>query len=207
MYTIIGSPRSRAMRVYWAMEEMGLKYDMNPVAPRAPEVLAYTSSGKVPCLLVDGDIITDSVAIIQFLADRHGQLSAPAGTIARATQDSVTQFTCDEIDGPLWTAAKHSFVLPKNLRLPAAKDAAKFEFARAMQSLETRLGDKQFITGDKITVPDIILGHCGLWAGVADFDVPKGRLTAYFARLAARPAFVKIRRMGDALPSVLPKEP
>jgi len=29
MYTVIGSPRTRSMRVYWALEEMGLDYEIN----------------------------------------------------------------------------------------------------------------------------------------------------------------------------------
>ncbi len=204
MYTIIGSPRSRAGRVYWAMEEMGLDYATNPLKPGSDELRAFNPSAKSPCLMVDEDCICDSVAIVQFLADRHQQLTHPAGTIERALQDSFTQFVCDEVDGALWTAAKHSFALPEKVRVPEVKSAARFEFDRAMQVLETRLGDNEFLTGDRLTVPDIILGHCGLWAKVAKFDTPEGPVGAYFNRLYARPAFAKMLQAGAEEASLLP---
>ena len=44
-------------------------------------------------LVIGGDDhIIDSVAICQYLADKHKQLTFPAGTIARAHQDSFTMF-------------------------------------------------------------------------------------------------------------------
>ena len=53
-------------------------------------------SGKVPVLIVDDTAISDSVAIMTFLADRHGDLTYAAGTIERAKQDSLTQMINDE---------------------------------------------------------------------------------------------------------------
>ncbi len=198
MYTVIGAVRSRTLRVLWALEELGLSYDFNPAAPHAPDVLAHNASGKIPVLLTEDAVLTDSVAIVQFLADRHGGLTHPAGTLARARQDGMTQFACDEVDGPLWWAAKHSFVLPEAERVAGIKDAARAEFARAMRVLETRLGDEEFCAGPQLTVPDIILGQCALWAARAKFNVPGGTLGAYFARLHARPAFQRALGAGQA---------
>ncbi len=193
MYTVIGSPRTRAMRVYWILEEMGVDYEMNLAPPRSDEVRAINPTGKVPCLLVDDTPIYDSIAIMQFLADRHDQLTYPAGTIERAIQDSYTQFCVDEIEGALWMAAKNTFIHPEALRVPAIKPTAKHEFATAMQTLENRLGDNAFVMGDKITVPDILLGHCANWAQGAKFALPEGKVGAYFTRLLERPALQRAR--------------
>lgn len=187
-YTVHGTVRSRTLRVLWMLEELGQPYTHIPSPPQSPATLALNPAGKIPILQVDGETLTDSVAIIQYLADRHGQFTHPAGTLARAQQDSLTQFCVDEIEGALWTAAKHSFALPEAWRVPQVKDTARAEFTRAMASLERRLGDKPFVTGDGFTVPDLLLGHCGAWAGLAKFDLPGGAVGAYFARLAARPA-------------------
>jgi glutathione S-transferase len=140
---------------------------------------------------VDGAVLTDSVAIVQFLADRHGQLTHPAGTIARAVQDGFTQFCCDEIDGSLWLASKHTFVLPEAERLPGAKAVARAEFARAMATLERRLGQGPWLTGETFTVPDLLIGHCAGWAERAKFDMPEGPVGDYLARVRARPAFAR----------------
>ena len=107
MYKLLGSKKSRAFRVLWALEEMGLEYEHIGAAARSDEVRAYNASGKVPVLLVGYHVLTDSVAIIQFLADKHGKLTFPAGSIELARQDGLTQFACDEMDGTLWTAARN----------------------------------------------------------------------------------------------------
>ncbi len=67
-------------------------------------------------------------------------------------------------------------------------EAAKWDFARAMKTLETRLGDKEFVMGDKITVPDLLISHCAGWALGVKFELPKGKLGDYFKRLRGRPA-------------------
>lgn len=198
MYTVYGSARSRAIRVTWMLEELGEPYEQVPCAPHSPEVLAVNPGGKVPALVVDGETLTDSVAIIQFLADRHGKLTAPAGTIARARQDGFTQFCVDEIEGALWTAGKHSFVLPEAERVPQIKETARAEFARAMATLERRLGDRTFVTDLGFTVPDLLLGHCAGWAVSAKFALPGGTVGAYFERLRSRPALAAAMKRGVA---------
>lgn len=193
MYTVIGSPFTRTMRVYWAMEEMGLDYEINASPPRSKEVLALNPSGKVPCLLVDGEAIIDSVAIIQFLADKHQQLTFPAGTVKRAQQDSFTQFCCDEVDGALWIAAKNTFIHPEERRVPEIKATARYEFDQAMATLESRLGENEFVMGDKFTIPDLLFGNCSNWAKSAKFDIPEGKVSDYFKRVTERPAYQRAK--------------
>jgi glutathione S-transferase len=193
MYKVIGTSKNRTMRVYWALEEMGLDYEMVLIPPRSEEVLALNPSGKVPCLIADGEAIIDSVAIIQFLADKHGKMTFPAGTIKRAQQDSFTQFCVDEVEGALWTAAKNSFIHPEELRVPAIKPTAKYAFANAMKTLETRLGDNEFVMGDTFTIPDLLLGHCANWAMGAKFDIPEGPVAEYFKRITSRPAYQRAK--------------
>lgn len=198
MYVVVGTVRSRTLRVLWTLEELGLAYEIRNAAPRSEEARAHNPSGRSPVLLVEGVALTDSTAIVQFLADRHGGLTHPAGTIARGVQDGFTQFACDEVDGSLWLASKHSFVLPEAERLPGAKEVGKAEFARAMTTLEARLGDREFVTGDCFTVPDLILAHCAGWAVAAKFPLPEGPVGAYFARLRARLALACALAAGAA---------
>ena len=195
MYTVIGVTKSRALRVLWMLEELGEDYEHRPDLPRSEAVRAINPSGKVPVLLTEGQALTDSVAILQFLADRHGKLTYPCGTLERARQDGHTHFVLDEFDALLWTAARHSFILPEERRVPDIKDSLKWEFGRSLEHLADRLGDKPFLMGDEITVPDILCGHCGNWATNAKFPIPDaGPVADYFQRLRNRPAF---RRIAD----------
>ncbi len=191
MYKVIGSVASRTFRVLWMLEELGEPYEHVSAAPRSPDVVALNPSGKVPVLVVDGVPITDSTAIVQFLADNHDRFTFRAGTLDRARQDSLTQFILDEFDAALWMAARHSFILPPELRQSAIKDSLKWEFERSQKTLVARMSDGPFLMGDTMTVPDIILTHCGTWAMTAKFPVTEPKLADYFQRMRARPAYAR----------------
>lgn len=189
MYRVIGTKGSRTMRVLWMLEELGQPFEHVAAPPRSDAVRALNPAGKVP-VLVDGDLVlTDSTAILTFLADRHGSLTHPAGTADRARQDGLTQLILDEFDAALWTAARHSFILPPEHRVPAVKDSLKWEFARSQAALVARWNEGPFLMGHEMTVPDIILCHCLDWALAAKFPVTEARLADYAAMMHVRPAF------------------
>ena len=190
MYKVIGNTNTRTLRVLWAMKEIGLKYEHVQVNAQSVDAKKFNISGKVPTLDANGVNIADSTAIVTYLADKYNQLTFPAGTIERAQQDSFTQFILDELDSILWTAARHSFVLPKEMRVSELKDTLRWEFARSLKVLESRMGTGPNVMGEEFTIPDIILTHVGGWARVAKFDIPDGRLRDYFRQQIKRPAYI-----------------
>lgn len=189
MYTVIGTGRSRTLRVLWMLEELGVPFRHVPAMPQAAEVRAVNPAGKVPVLMVDGLAVPDSTAILTYLADRHGAFSFAAGTTERLRQDSLTQLVLDELDAALWLAARHSFILPEERRVPAVKDTLRWELPQAMARVAARLGEGPFVMGEAMTVPDIVLAHCLLWAGLARFEVTEPVLADHLAMMRARPAF------------------
>ena len=191
MYTIVGSNKTRSARVLWLLEELGKPYTHLPAGPQSDLALAHNPAGKVPVLIEVDSTITDSTAILTYLADKHGAFTVAPGSLARARQDSMTQFLLDELDACLWTAARHSFVLPEAMRLPAIKDSLKWEYAHSLQRLANRMAGP-FLMGDEMTVPDIIATHCLGWGVAARFGVPEGALAEYLARMRARPAFQRV---------------
>ena len=198
MYTVVGHPNSRTVRVMWALEEMQVDYALRVAFPASDDAREINPSAKVP-VLIDGDLVVpDSVAIVTYLADKHGQLTRPAGTPERALQDSFTQFGIDEIDGPLWLAARHSFALPEERRVAGIKPVAQWEFARSCSVLAERMGGGPYLMGQTITIPDIVIGHCAGWAKNAGFDWPEGPVGDYFARMQASEGLARARARGKA---------
>ena len=192
MYKVIGTQKSRGFRVMWMLEELGQPYDYVPCGARSEEALKYNPLGKIPAL-VDGDeVLTDSVAIMAYLGDKHGALTAPAGTPARARQDAMTLWLIDEFDAILWTYAKNAFVFPEEARTPEIKDKLKAEFSRSAQSLSARL-DGPFLMGDEMTVPDILAVHCLNWSIGAKFPEVDDKLATWAQSLRDRPAFKAVR--------------
>ncbi|PKP84479.1 MAG: glutathione S-transferase, partial [Alphaproteobacteria bacterium HGW-Alphaproteobacteria-2] len=140
MYTVIGGLASRTFRVIWMLEELGQPYEHRSEAPHSEAVCALNPSGKIPLLLVGDAVLNDSTAILHHLADRHGALAFPAGSLERARQDALTFTLLDTLEGVLWTASKHSFVLPEERRVPAAKESLRWEFARNAATFEAGMG-------------------------------------------------------------------
>ena len=89
MYEVIGNTQSRAFRVLWMLEELGQSYEHSPEKPHSEMVSSLNPSGKIPILKDDGEVLTDSTAIITYLADKHKALTHPCGTVARARQDGL----------------------------------------------------------------------------------------------------------------------
>ncbi len=196
MYDVIGSVTSRAFRVLWALEELEVPYTLTYASPGDETIRAVYPSGKVPALRVDGDVITDSVAIMTFLADKHGALLSPAGTIARAKEEARLHRVNDELDALLWTAARHTFVLPEEHRVPEVKPSLKWEFERNLGRLSKEMGE--FAVGDQFTIVDVLLTHCLNWAYSAKFPEPNADMLDYAKRMRARPAFKQVRALGKA---------
>jgi glutathione S-transferase len=197
MYTVIGDLKSRAFRVIWMLEELGQPYEHRPEPPRSEAVRALNASGKIPVLLEGEAVLTDSTAILTYLADKHGQMTHPAGTIPRARQDAMTFRILDEIESALWTAARHSFVLPEDKRVPQVKDSLKWEYANSIERLMDELS-ADYLAGPEPTVPDILLAHCGGWAKAAGFPAQEPRFAEYLRRMRARPAFRRVAEMAQA---------
>ncbi|MEM1373998.1 MAG: glutathione S-transferase [Pseudomonadota bacterium] len=195
MYNVYGSARSRTFRVLWMLEELGVDYTHHDVGPRSPEIYALNPLGKVPAL-TDGDaVLTDSTAIVTYLADKHGTLTYPAGTLERARQDAHTQFILDEIDSLLWLVARHAFGLPEALRVPEVRASAREEFHISAERLASRI-EGPFLMGDQMTVPDIIAVHCLGWAITAKFPMDRQDLKDYAKPLRSRDAYKRAQARG-----------
>lgn len=188
MYTVIGTVHSRAFRVIWLLQELGVPYETRDVKPHDTSVLDHNPSGKIPVLLCDHGALTDSTAIMTYLADKHGAFTYAAGTPDRARQDGLMHQILDEIDAVLWTAARHSFILPPEQRVPEVKASLKWEFARNLDRIMAAC-KSPYLMGDQMTVPDIILAHCGSWAKAAGFPIENDAFRAYLKTMRARPAF------------------
>ncbi|MBU2981157.1 glutathione S-transferase family protein [Lentibacter algarum] len=191
-YEVFGGVASRAFRVLWVLDELGVEFVHHDVGPHSPEAYEMNPSGKIPSFKDGDDTITDSAAIVTYLADKHGQFTYPAGSIERARQDALTHQILDELDAVLWAASRHSFVLPEEQRVPEVKPSLRWEFARNVKLMEDKL-QGPFLMGEKMTIPDFLLVHCLNWAASAKFDYDSDKIDAYVKRLRARDGFKKTR--------------
>ena len=201
-YEVWGSKRSRAFRVLWLLEEMGLSYTHHHVDFSKREnknwpFLKKTPYGKVPVLGINGHYIFESGAIIEFLAAQHKEKEMAPPIEDFENYGRYLQwnfFALTELEQPLWLKAKHSFALPEEYRVKEIEKAAFYEFSKAIAVIEKELDNKEFLLGDNFYACDLLVGSVLNWARGFDFlDKSYPNSFDYITRLTKREAFLKLK--------------
>jgi glutathione S-transferase len=193
MMKLYGAPPTRALRVVWLLNELGLEYEMLPVylmqgENQQQDFLTLNPAGKVP-VLVDGSLVlTESAAIQLYLADKNPQ----AGFIPEAVEDRAQMyrwifFLVTEIEQPLWRIARHSFVYPEEKRLPQDVSLARQECVEMVAVLERHMEKREFMVGDRLSVADFNAAYILDWANEEKMLDGAPRLREYLRSMYARP--------------------
>ena len=190
MLQVFGRVKSRTFRVVWFLEEAGIPYDLKEIAPRSEDAKKVYKNGKIPFIVDDHNVISDSVAILTYLSDKNKVFTHSPGSIERAKQDAITFRILDEFEALLWVAAKHTFILPTEKKVPDIINILKWEFTRNQEKFIDEFTMNNFLCGERFLVPDILLVHCLVWAESMNFSICDS-LTKYVDRLKERPAYQK----------------
>lgn len=190
---LYGYGPTRSLRVLWALNELGVAFEfiqVNPAAGEAhtPGFLRLNPAGKVPAL-VDGDLVlTESAAIVLYLAEKYPERGLlPADLETRAQVYRWVMFAVTELEQPLWRLARHAFVYPEEKRLPADMPLAREDFRAMAAVLERHMQGRSYIVGDNLTVADCVTAYLMDWAGEVDLLDDFPNLQAYLERMYARP--------------------
>lgn len=188
---------TRSIRARWALQELGVEFTPVTVDLRAgrhhePWFREINPAGKVP-VLVDGDqVLTESVAIVRYLAEKYpeGRL-LPADLASRAQVDRWLLFAATELEQPLWRISRHTFLYPESERLPGDVPIARREFVEMAAVLDAHLRGRQFVVGEHATVADIVLAYTLDWANeqglLERFPLLRSYMEAMYARPKAPP--------------------
>ena len=145
--------QSRSFRALWALEESGLDYEYVAIklfgdpadsdSAQNIEYLALNLQGKVPTLVHQDLVLTESVAILNYIGRQapDSELLPRIDPASYAHHDELVCFILAELEQPLWSSGKHRFALPPEQRIPQMLETAKFEFAKAVSTLDKLLGD------------------------------------------------------------------
>ncbi len=190
---------ARSMRSHWLLLELGLEFELvtlgfSMAALRAPEYLAISPLGRVPCL-IDGDVtLIESGAICQYLCERYddGRLHRAPGHPERNAWLQWLHFA--------ETIAVHgaSLVQQQVFVAPAERSATviKLESRRlrkAFEVLDEQLTTRHYMLASGFSAVDTAVGysvHLGQQL-IGLEGLPA--LNAYYTRLTARPAFQRAR--------------
>jgi glutathione S-transferase len=158
---------------------------------KTPEYLAINPFGQVPALDDDGFVVTDSNAILVYLAkkfDRHDWLPEDAGSAARI-QKWLSVAAGEIARGPAAARLITVFKAP----LPAEETIGR---AHAVLSLiEAELERSAFLVGKNPTVADVALYSYISSAPEGNVDLSNyARITAWLASIEALPGFIPFQK-------------
>lgn len=187
----------RPLFTLWLIEELGLDYslkiyDRNDMGRAPPELKTVHPLGKSPVIEDDGHVIAESGAIAMHLMenyDNQDRFAPPAEKFARASWYQWFHYTEASAFAPmLITLLLSREQEPKpQLFSMFAKSEVKLQLEYIAQSL----GEKAFILGEQLSLPDFGLSYICQMALRLDQLDDYPTLRAYVERNMAAPAFVR----------------
>ena len=196
------APNSRAVRIAWLLEELGLEYELEKYtvgdrALRTPEYYKIHPMGRIP-VLEDGETrIYESGAIVQYLLARHGngKFVPEADDPSFAEYLQWLHYAEGSIMGQVNILVVETILLPPEKRNDVNVNRALKLLRVALGNVDNRLQDREYLTGS-FSGADIMTGHACFGAMKAGAEIDDyGQLKAYIDRLLERPALKKARSL------------
>lgn len=195
MLKLYYSPGACSLVPHIALEEAGA--DFEPVRVTLaqgehlkPEYLAINPHARVPALGTDRGVITENVAILNYIADEYG---AP-GSVPRG--DSYAAARCNQLVGWFASTVHISFAqVWRAVRFtrdeavhPAVIAGGRENLGQHFEEIERLCGDS-WLVGDRFTAADSYALTFMRWGRRIEFDMSRyPRWTALCARVLAEPA-------------------
>jgi glutathione S-transferase len=199
MIKIYGQVRSRANRCLWALEEIGVPYQLVPIDIHKgdndkPEFLAINPNGRIPAL-VDGDLrLFESMAINLYLARKYGKDFWPADDAGQALTLQWSFWGATEVEPHLITLLYQQMFVPAEQKSPARVQEATEALAPRLAVLDHHLKDRPHLLGERFMIADLNVAAVLGLAAVVSFDLtPYPKVERWLANCYQRPAHVKVR--------------
>lgn len=181
---------TRDLRVLWALEEMGLPYEIVGLDHpnhdlESPAFRAVNPFGQIPAIDDDGVVVTESGAILLYLARKTGKL-LPSDLAGEAQVLRWCVAALNSIEPPvlsLW------FVNISGGEGTRPSQALQSWADMRLQQLDGWLATRQYIATDDFTVADLLMTHVLAAAANQGLLKPYPNILAYRARCTERPAW------------------
>ncbi|WP_275783412.1 glutathione S-transferase family protein [Pararhizobium gei] len=192
MLTLFHAPQSRSGRILWLLEELGAEYNVRYVSIRrfdgsgGPDETNPHPHKQVPALLHDGELVTESTAITQYLTELFPDsgMGRPLGHPERGAYLSWLAYYAGVIE-PMGTAFL-SGLAQNNANLARGYEDM---CAHVVATLDRH----PFLLGDKVSGADVMLGGALAWMRRL---LPESvSVDRYVHELTARPALARAREI------------
>ena len=197
---LYGSPSTASLVVHWLLIELGIEHELHVLdfdkhEQKSPEYLKLNPQGRVPTLLIDGQVLTESAAIAMHLADLYPQaVLAPAiGSPERAAYYRW-MFFCAYTLMPAYRGWFYPDEPAGEESLDKVKASSRSAIEYAWQQVNDHLeANGPFLLGERKSTPDFVLTMLMRWSR----NMPKPSdswpaLLAHATRMKALPSFREV---------------
>ncbi|UWX04572.1 glutathione S-transferase family protein [Pseudoxanthomonas sp. NC8] len=199
---LYGSPSTASLVVHWLLIELGIAHELRQLdfdkrEQKSPEYLAINPQGRVPALLIDGKVLTESAAIAMHLADLHpgAKLAPDVGTPARAAYYRW-MFFCAYTLMPAYRSWFYADEPAGEANSAVVKERARQQIEAAWLQVAGHLeGHGPYLLGAQVSAADFVLTMLMRWS--RNMPRPSDRwpaLAAFARRMKDRPSFVEVYR-------------
>lgn len=198
MLTLHHAPNSRAGRIVWLLEELGLPYEMNrmefhPKDLKSDSHRARHPLGRVPVLDDDDIRIYESGAIVEYLVARHSDGALKPAVDSPLFPEYLQWFHYCEgmLMPPVNTIVVQTILLPPERQNEEALGQAQRLLGKALAPVDNALAGRDYIIGD-FCAADIMIGHATFMSNrLGCVDDSMENIRRYIGNLESRPAFQK----------------
>src|SRR4051812_28277164 len=197
-------PRARWFRPLWALEELGLSYELKmlPFPPRvyAKDYLGINPLGTIPLMLDGATRMTESAAIAQYLVTRYGPtpLAVDVDEPDYGAFLNWLHFGEATLTFPQTLVLRYSQLEPQERRNPQVVEDYSRWFLGRLRIIETITSTSDYICGGRFTAADISVGYALMLAERLELAPQFGpAVAAYWARLQQRDGFRRARQAED----------
>ncbi|MBV8041569.1 glutathione transferase GstA [Pluralibacter sp.] len=186
-------PGACSLASHITLRESGLDFSLTGVdlakkqLENGDDFLKINPKGQVPTLLLDDNtLLTEGVAIMQYIADIKSdrQLLAPTGSIARYRTLEWLNYVATELHKGFTPLFRPD--TPEDY-----KPTARAQLEKKLQYVNDSLQNVEWVSGPRFTIADAYLFTVLRWARAVKLDMSGLKnIEAYMARVAARPAVV-----------------
>jgi glutathione S-transferase len=204
MLTLYYAPNTCALASHIALEDADADYETQRISfqsgdQRSPDFLKINPKGRVPALVTDHGILTETPAILAYVAQTHPDAKlAPSEPFAFARIQAFNSYLCSTVH----VAHAHRPRASRWADDPAAIEAMKAKVPQTMGEcfdlIEREMFKGPWVMGADYTICDPYLYTISRWLpadGVDIADYPK--IHEHFRRMSERPA-VKVALVESA---------
>lgn len=192
-------PHSRGVTISWMLEECQADYQAIPLQfhtdMKHAEYLTLNPAGKVPTLTHDGVVITETAAILAYLADLYPEKQlAPAVATAQRGEYYKWLFIISNQFEPALTDQKYQTKITDEMRFSLGYP----ELDVLIKQVTAHLSQNRYLLGEQLSAADLLLVALLAWGAVYDkiFQLNE-TLQAYLDAAIARPAYLHAQQLNE----------